>query len=240
MAASRYFRRLRPVALAGPTVALPALAQAQSAQDTPGPSHHRAPANHVLYIESNDPSPDKNAVLAHTIANDGSLKLGSFDNDQQLVLDPHHDLLWTVNGGSDTVSAMRLDKDGKPSLLRTAPFLSQGSTPISIGLHNGTLLALNSAEDPSQAGTGQAPKISVFRPEPDNSASYAPYAGYSLPAGGMLRAFYQVPYLGFLVPADAVKLPVENGTQALPLGLWANPRALFVCRLRQHQPARGP
>jgi 6-phosphogluconolactonase (cycloisomerase 2 family) len=219
-------------------------------------------------VESNISAPASNSILAYSIADDGSLnplpgspfltdgtgfydssfKLGPFDNDQNIILDRDRDILWAVNGGSNTITAFRLGKNGKPTLLPGSPFLSHGSTPVSLGLHDHTLLSVNSAEDPAQAGSGDLPSLTVFALKREGRAIYAPDSSFTFPGdanptqvlttntgpfvfvaefpgGGMLRAFYQVPDDGRLAPTDKVTPPVENGVQALPLGLWASPKA---------------
>ena len=137
---------------------------------------------HVVYVESNDPQPGANSILAYGIAEDGSLlpiagspfatggtgfrdpsfALGPFDNDQQLVLSRNANTIFAVNAGSDTVAALHASPDGTLSPLLGWPTGSGGSTPVSLGLEGDRLLVLNSSEDPAQAATAGVPNAQSF------------------------------------------------------------------------------
>lgn len=262
--------RRRFASLLALSICLPgvALAQDEAADRWGGQPHH------VLYVESNVAKAGRNSILAYDIAPDGSLhtlpgspfltggtgfydssfKLGPFDNDQNVILNPAGDVLYAVNGGSNTIAAFQLDPAGRPTPLRGSPYSAQGSTPVSLGLHQGTLIAVDSGEDPAQAaangGTPPVPKLSVSRVGYDGRLAPEPYAAFALPAGsdpsqalttstglfvfgsefpagGNLLSYYQAPD-GRLIPADSLATPVVAGTQSLPLGLWVNPRAPYL------------
>lgn len=266
-------RRTGALALLALTVALPGLAAAQG-EPSGDAGDHANRNGHVLYVESNVTQAGRNSILAYRIAPDGSLhpligspfltggtgyydssfKLGPFDNDQNVILNGDRSILYAVNGGSNTIAALRLDRDGSPTPLPGSPFATGGSTPVSLGLHQNTLVTVDSAEDPAQAtangGKPALPKLSVSRVGFDGRLALEPYASATLPAGsnptqalttstgpfvfsaefpggGNLLSFYQAPD-GRLIPADKVALPLVSGTQALPLGLWAHPTAPYL------------
>ena len=237
---------------------LPIGARAQSA----GQSNR-----HTLYVDGNITG--GNAILAFDIHADGSLHalpgspfatggngfydasfaLGPFDVDQEMAL--NNGALYAVNAGSNSISAFRVNWDGSLVPLHGQPFASGGSTPISLGVHGGTLLAVNSAQDPAQAGQGNVPGVSVSAILPAGSLRPLPQDGVALPAGaqpsealttntgpyvftaefpggGMLNAYRQSSN-GALTLTDSTLLPLEaNNTQPLPLGLWANPVAPYL------------
>ena len=105
----------------------------------------------TLYINANIAATSQNAVLAYRVAADGSLsrikgspfptggtgyqdpsyKLGTFDHDQEFAIDDAGDVLYTVNGGSDTISAFAIAPDGGLSPVPGQPFRSGGNTPVS-------------------------------------------------------------------------------------------------------------
>ena len=222
---------------------------------------------HTLYVNAN--LTGGNAILAYDIQPDGSLRalpgspfltggagffdpsfaLGPFDVDQEMAL--HNDVLYAVNGGSNTVSALRVDGDGSLHPLPGQPFTSGGSTPVSLGLHGRYLVTLDSAQDPAQAGKGYLPGLVASEIKPDGGLQLLPGSAVALaanaqpsqaltsntgpfvfsaefPGGGHLDAFVQAPD-GKLIQTDSTMLPLDaDGTQPLPLGLWANPRAPYL------------
>lgn len=158
---------------------------------------------HVVYVESNDPRPNSNGILAYGIAEDGSLKplggspfatggtgfvdpsfaLGPFDNDQQLVLSRNQDTLFAVNSGSNTLSAFHVSPDGRLSTLLGWPTRSGGSTPVSIGRKGDQLIVLNSSEDPAQAATAGAPNAQTIDILPGGFPLRRRFDAVTLPKG---------------------------------------------------------
>ena len=250
------------------SVCVPGLAQDAGTGRWGGGPHH------VLYVDSNVVQAGRNSILAYDIAPDGSLhalpgspfltggtgfydssfKLGPFDNDQQVILNPAGTVLYAVNGGSNTIAAFQLDPAGQPIPLPGSPYSAQGSTPVSLGLHQGTLVAVDSGEDPAQAvargGTPPVPKLSVSRVGYDRRLAPEPRAAFPLPAGadptqalttgtgafvfssefpggGNLLSFLQTPD-GRLLQAGSLAPPLVGGTQAAPLGLWTSPTARYL------------
>ena len=224
----------------------------------------------TLYVDANVPATGQNAVLAYTIAHDGSLnpvkgspfptggtgyydssyKLGPFDIDQELALGEGGRMLYAANGGSNTVAGFSVLGDGGLVPLQHSPFRSHGSTPVSLGLHGGTMVMLNNAGDPAQAGSGVVPSVTVSRVSGDGGLSPIGGTTVALPAtaqpsqlltthtgpfvfsaefpdNGYLRAYYQFPN-GHLYQTAQTKLPLEGTTQPLPLGLWAHPTKPYL------------
>src|SRR5258708_7255154 len=103
----------------------------------------------TVFVESNNPEPDHNAVLAFTRRNDGSLRqIGTFsthgtgqltlpkvvgpdDSSQEVVATLDGRFLFAVNQGSNTVAAFRIRPDGSLTFLDT--FASGGVQPDSLG-----------------------------------------------------------------------------------------------------------
>ena len=228
------------------------------------------PPASILYIDTNATASGGNAVLAYRIAGDGKLHalagspfltqgtgffdpsyvLGPFDNDENLIVSPDGTALYAVNAGSNTIAGFRIAKDGSLSALPRSPYPAQVHTPISLGIHNNTLIAVDSAENPAEP-TGTPPRLSVSEILPDGSLLPVPHAssllpfGYQpgqalatdtsdvvftqgFPGGGTIRSYLQLPILPNLLPVANAVPPVIDGTAALPLGLWAHPTAPYL------------
>ncbi len=152
-------------------------------------------AKHVLYVESNDFSTGKNAIIAYRIdSEDGSLsllgtfptrgtgqtnfdvRLGPDDHDREIILSPDQRLLFAVNAGSNTIAVFRIRRDGRLSHVKGSPFSSHGVTPVSLGLAGNKLVVLNAnnnniegvAPDPSPAN------YTTFRVEEDGRLEHIP------------------------------------------------------------------
>jgi 6-phosphogluconolactonase (cycloisomerase 2 family) len=139
----------------------------------------------AVYVESNiGQTTNKNSVYAYS--NDGTGKLtaisGSpfltngtgvfssisagapgFQADQEIVVNPSGNLLFAVNGHSNTISAFKINGDGSLTLSNTGA--SNGQDPVSLGF-DGTsavgpqMTVVNQAADPNQ--TGGIPNITSF------------------------------------------------------------------------------
>ncbi|MGH8896601.1 MAG: lactonase family protein [Egibacteraceae bacterium] len=134
----------------------------------------------VVYVESNDPAPGANAILAYRRRGNGSLSLlGSFssngsgfgnpdrllgpdDSDQNVVVHPDGTLLFAVNGGSDTIAVFRIHADGSLAHVEGSPFPSGGVQPVSLGLAGDRLYVVNKAEDPGRPSTDALPNYTGF------------------------------------------------------------------------------
>jgi len=124
----------------------------------------------AVYVESNDPTPGRNSVLAYHRAADGSLTplagspfltggtgvanptqmLGPDDLDQNIVADRTRRLLFVVNGGSNTIAVLHINADWSLTPVPGSPFPSAGSDPSSVGLAGDKVYVVNKAMDPAQ------------------------------------------------------------------------------------------
>lgn len=138
---------------------------------------------HVLYVESNDTQPGQNTILAYTInENDGSLsllgtfptggtgfanfdgRLGPDDNDKEIILNANKNLLFAVNGGSDTIAVFHIAENGALSPVQGSPFPSGGVNPVSLGLSGGNLIVVNSNFNNTNGAFGPGPaNYAIFR-----------------------------------------------------------------------------
>lgn len=174
----------------------------------------------TVYVESNNPAADQNAVLAFSRSPDGTLtQIGTFsthgtgqlnlpkvvgpdDSSQEVVATPDGQFLYAVNQGSDTVAAFRIDRDG--SLDFIGAFASGGVQPDSIGIV-GDALYVNNRGDATNAGPGGvppanpgtvAPNITGFAIERDGALAAIPNATVTFPVG--------------TVPSQNLVLPTSN------------------------------
>src|SRR5262249_47346768 len=120
-----------------------------------------------VYTETNNPNPGQNAVLGFHRNADGSLtQFGSFatggtgqlnvpklvgpdDGDQQVQVTDDGKFLFAVNQGSDSVSAFRVQPNGRLRLV--GAFASGGDQPDSIGVAGNRLYVANRGD----AGQGK-------------------------------------------------------------------------------------
>ena len=107
------------------------------------------PAQTTVYVESNNPEPGQNAVLAFTRRADGGLRqVGTFsthgtgqlnlpkvvgpdDSSQEVVATPDGRSLYAVNQGSNTVAGFRIRRDGGLDFLGTVP---TGRVTVELGM----------------------------------------------------------------------------------------------------------
>jgi hypothetical protein len=161
----------------------------------------------TVYVESNNPEPGHNAVLAYSRGADGTLTpLGAFsthgtgqlnlpkvvgpdDSSQEVVATPDGRFLYAVNQGSNTIAAFRIRRDGRLEFLDT--FDSGGVQPDSIGIADGKLYVSNRG-DASAAGPGgtpaanpgtAAPSLTGFTIDPDGGLAPIPNSTVALPVG---------------------------------------------------------
>jgi hypothetical protein len=220
----------------------------------------------VLYVQSNVVA--GNSVIGYARAADGTLtplpgspyptggigfydpsyKLGPFDTDQNLVADPDLGVLYTPNPGSNTIAALRFQRDGSLRPLFGSPFPAFGSNPLSVAVNGFHLIIVNGDENPSAPTPSATPS---FRGDPifgDGQIFPVPGGAFPVPVGaapgqalttnthgfvftqeflgGTVRSFAQLP-LGQLVELDSTQVPIDSAAetaQPLPLGMWTNPK----------------
>lgn len=143
---------LLPIFTAGPRVA-----HAQS--DQPG----------AVYVLTNDPA--GNAVLVYGRGSDGSLTpFGAFatggtgsgtglGSQGAVIVSDNHQLLFTVNAGSNTISAFRIESNQSLTLVSTLP--SGGVRPTSVAFAKGLLYVLNAGTPNNLSGFTVAPDGSL-------------------------------------------------------------------------------
>lgn len=246
------------------------LGVAASAQAAPASPADRLPHN-VLYIQSNNPVAGQNAVLAYRRNQDGSItplrgspfptggtgffdpsyKLGPFDGQGILAADPTGGVLFVPNGGSDNISALRMKANGSLASVAGSPFATHGNTPDALGLRGRTLVIVDNAGDPSQAGSGVGPAYETARVGDDDHLTQIPQATVPLAAGsfptqalpvrgtsllftneflaGTLSSYF-LDLRGRLHLTERQAPPRQAGetSQPLPLGQDVNPAAPFL------------
>jgi 6-phosphogluconolactonase (cycloisomerase 2 family) len=163
------------------------------------PGHH---APDVVYVESNNPAPGQNAVLAFRRNHaDGSLRrlaafktggtgflnaserLGPDDSDQELVASPDGRFLFAVNQGSDSVSVFRIRPSGALELVRGAPFSSGGTQPVSLAIRGDRLIVVNRGDEIQGEPGSVAPNYTSFRIADDGALRKIPGSTLTLPIG---------------------------------------------------------
>jgi 6-phosphogluconolactonase (cycloisomerase 2 family) len=159
-----------------------------------------ARASSVVYVETNNPAADQNAVLAfRRNPADGSLtEIGSFatggtgelnlpkaigpdDGDQQVVATPDGRFLFAVNEGSNSVSAFRIHHSGRLSLVGT--FDSGGVQPDSVGVSGDRLYVANRGDASSTHPGTVAPDVTGFSIRDDGSLAAIPNSTVTFPVG---------------------------------------------------------
>ena len=152
---------------------------------------YAAKPNVIVYVCTNNPNANKNAILAYHRENDGSLTLlasyategtgvgnpgqiiGPNDADRDLIVSADKKFLYCVNPGSDTIAVFRIDTDGLLTKVPGSPFACGGSNPVSLALVNGYLYVVNKSGDPARATTVK-PNYTVFKVA--NNGALAPLA----------------------------------------------------------------
>lgn len=175
-------RRPAPARPAAPRAAVEPL---ESRQFLSAASPAFAPGADVVYVETNNPLPGGNAVLAFrrdpatgTLAQVGDKPyytagtgvanptnaLGPDDSDKEVVLSPDKKFLYAVNQGSGTVAAFRVNKaDGSLKLIGGSAFKSGGTQPVSLSFAGNKLYVLSRGDEiMGQKGT-VAPNLVGFK-----------------------------------------------------------------------------
>jgi len=164
---------------------------ADSASDSPSDA---GAAKKLLYVETNDITPGKNAILAYSRAGDGSLTplsgspfaiggtgvgnptqgLGPDDSDQEILASPDHKRLFAVNAGSNTIAVLDIHDDGTLTPVTGSPFASGGIDPVSVGLAGNFLYVVNQDGDPAQDAAAGAPNYTGFKVGSDGTLTAIP------------------------------------------------------------------
>ncbi|HJZ56018.1 MAG TPA: beta-propeller fold lactonase family protein [Gemmataceae bacterium] len=163
--------------------------------DSPGSA-----AAAVVYVESNNPEPGQNAVLAYrrNPANGSLRQIGTFatggtgqlnvpklvgpdDGDQQVQATADGRFLYAVNQGSGTITAFRIRPNGR--LDRIGVFASGGVQPDSIGIAGNHLYVGNRGDAAAGVAGTAAPNVTGFTINRDGSLTAISNSTVSFPVG---------------------------------------------------------
>jgi 6-phosphogluconolactonase (cycloisomerase 2 family) len=189
-------------------------------------------ASNVVYVESNDITPNGNSILAYSRGSDGSLTpltgspfmtggtgignptqgLGPDDSDQELIANAAHTLLFAVNAGSNTIAVFHIASDGSLTPVTGSPFASGGIGPVSVGVAGNFLYVVNQDGDPAQDAAAGAPSYTAFTIGADGSLT--PIAGSTVSAGASPSVALVSPDSKILFGADFLA-PVLSGAGPL-------------------------
>lgn len=160
----------------------------------------------TIYVQTNDPRPNRNAILAYRHRRDGSLelvgrfptrgtgtfnptdRLGPDDHDQEIIISPDKRFLFTINQGSNTVAVFNIESNGVLTHVNGSPFRSGGNGPVSLGLAGDTLYVVNqnentpfpSIDDPADR---RLPNYSAFQVSSTGRLTRIPSATFTLEKG---------------------------------------------------------
>ncbi|MCP9494334.1 MAG: lactonase family protein [Pyrinomonadaceae bacterium MAG19_C2-C3] len=155
----------------------------------------------TIYVQSNNPLPNRNAILAYRHRNNGSLelvgtyrtrgtgafnptdRLGTDDHDQEIIASPDNRFLFTVNQGSNTIAVFRIESNGDLRHVNGSPFHSGGIGPVSLALSGNKLYVANQNENGAQPSFVGRPNYSVFNVALDGSLTRDARATINLPRG---------------------------------------------------------
>lgn len=155
----------------------------------------------TIYVQSNNPLPNRNAVLAYRHRNNGSLelvgtfrtrgtgafnptdRLGTDDHDQEIIASPDKRFLFTINQGSNTIAVFDIQSNGDLKHVEGSPFPSGGVGPVSLALSDGKLYVANQNENGAQPSFVGRPNYSVFDVASDGSLTRIPRATVTLRRG---------------------------------------------------------
>jgi 6-phosphogluconolactonase (cycloisomerase 2 family) len=169
-----------------------------AAHSDPSPPHNSGPD--FVYVESNNPEPGRNAVLAfRRNSSTGSLRrigtfptggtgfgnatqgLGPDDSDQEVVASPDGRFLFAVNQDSNSIAVFGIQPNG---VLRTVGTYDSGGTqPVSLGLSGDHLYVVNRGDALQGRDATVAGNYTAFRVAPDGALAPVPGSTITLPLG---------------------------------------------------------
>ena len=196
-----------------------------------------APTN-VVYVETNDITPNANAILAYSRNADGSLSplagspfatggtgvgnpaqgLGPDDSDDELIANADHTLLFAVNAGSDTIAVFHIASDGSLSAVSGSPFPSGGVDPVSVGVAGNFLYVVNQDGDPAKDAAASAPNYTAF--SVGAGGALTPVANSTVAAGASPSVALVSPDAKILFGSDFLA-PLKSNPPAPPLRAFA-------------------
>ena len=190
-----------------------------------------------------------NAVLAYTRGADGALTLlgtfptdgigagpsfafGNNASDRNLVLGDGGSTLYAVNGGSDSVAAFQVNRDGSLITIPGSPISSLGTDPTSVGVSGSTLLVANTAQDPNRPELSQPDYASLSLRRSGGFLYGIPRSVFATDIGSTPSQVLFSPdgkvalgnnFVGGTLLSFAVRESgrlIQTGEQGLPLGLF--------------------
>ncbi|MDB5289477.1 MAG: 6-phosphogluconolactonase [Phycisphaerales bacterium] len=189
----------------------------------------------VVYVESNNAAPGKNAVLGFrrdpvtgsltelstgpfftggTGFANGNAGLGPDDSDHELATSSDGRFLFAVNQGSNDVSVFRIHKNGNLTLVGGKPFSSGGVQPVSIGVAGDKIYVTNRGDE-LQGHPGTIPGNYVgLRIHHNGSLTAIPGATVTLPQGLSAAQSLVSPDGKFLFGDNFTPPPLLNVTSA--------------------------
>lgn len=228
----------------------------------------------VVYVQTNARAGGANAVLAYRRDSAGRLSTlpgspfrtggtgfgdpqagaGAFDSDQNVMIDRVRRLLFTVNGGSNTVAVFRIGPTGALTPVPGSPFPSGGRNPVGVGLRGDRLIVVNKDADLRQPTSGRPSYVALrirsdggLQPLANSTVTLPENASPTQPLttnagrfffGCQFRGAGPIDVLslgaGGLVRVGGVPVPVHGSVTSdqnrMPLGMWAHPtsRVLYV------------
>jgi 6-phosphogluconolactonase (cycloisomerase 2 family) len=183
------------------------------------PTPSLAGVDGTVYIESNSPAADSNAILAfhyrdgalsargvrrYPTGGSGSHDLsnrGVLDADQEVIVNPRRTLLFAVNSGSDTIAVFHIGRDGRLTPAAGSPFPSNGKAPASVGLAGSTLIVANKAQDGVRDLKADPANYTTFHVRADGSLS-GPICSINVPKGSSPLQAYVTPDRKVLISSE--------------------------------------
>lgn len=189
----------------------------------------------VVYVVSNDPVPNGNAILGYRRDHEGNLTplpgspfltggmgyatkekelglphFGPFDLDQNIIVNSERSRLFATNGGSDTIAVFNIQPDGRLVPVRGSPFPSGGKNPVSLGLAGNNLYVVNKNEDPARDMTKTRPNYAGFRVNGNGMLKPIPNSTFELPTANRSPTQALIVQNKFLYDGDFGNFPLSS------------------------------
>jgi hypothetical protein len=196
---------------------------------------NKSTISNIIYIVSNDPVENGNAILAYKSDPDGNLTplpgspfltggkgyatkekeygiphFGPFDLDQNIIFNRTKTRLFATNGGSDSIAVFDIQKDGKLKAVPGSPFPSGGKNPVSLGLAGDKLYVVNKNEDPGRDMTKTKPNYTGFRVNPHGKLIPIPHSTLELPTASRSPTQALIVKDKFIFDGDFGRFPLAS------------------------------
>lgn len=191
--------------------------------------------NGVVYVVSNDPVENGNAVLGYRRNEAGELTplsgspflmggkgyatieekfglphFGPFDLDQNIIVNDDQTLLFATNGGSDSIAVFHIRAYGKLEPVEGSPFPSGGKNPVSLALAGDKLYVVNKNEDPGRDMTKTKPNYTGFRVTKQGKLIPIPNSTLELPTASRSPTQVLLAENKFLFDGDFGRFPLAS------------------------------